>query len=72
VVERADGSFAGYGCSVEVKDGRLVVVPDEAVVSEIHFNLRKPHKYEIMFKDGQSAKAGLAETGMHWVEESQL
>lgn len=48
VVERRDGSLAGYNCRVERRGGRLIVTPLEKQISELHLNLKS--EYEIDFR----------------------
>lgn len=46
VVERVDGSLAGYNCRVERKGRRLIVVPLEKQISELHLNLKSEYKVD--------------------------
>lgn len=41
VVEREDGTLAGYNCRVERKGDVLTVVPDERQITHLHCNLKK-------------------------------
>ena len=44
IVERPDGSFGTYNCTL-VKDGKnLLVTADEPQIKNLHVNLLKPHK----------------------------
>lgn len=42
VVERADGSYAGYNCRVEKHRKKLTVIPDEPQMNRLHCNLKSP------------------------------
>jgi hypothetical protein len=47
-VEREDGTVVGYNCSVEKRGRRLVVVPAEKQIVNLHVNLKS--KYKVAFK----------------------
>lgn len=47
VVERADGSIAGYNCIVEKKNGKLTVKAKEKQITNLHCNLT--NAYEVTF-----------------------
>lgn len=48
IVEREDGSVVGYNCSVEKRGRRLIVVPAEKQIVNLHMNLKS--KYKVAFK----------------------
>lgn len=48
IVEREDGSVVGYNCSVEKKGRRLLVVPSEKQIVNLHQNLKS--RYKVVFK----------------------
>ena len=48
IVEREDGTVVGYNCSVEKRGRRLVVVPAERQIVNLHMNLKS--KYKVAFK----------------------
>ena len=48
IVEREDGSVVGYNCSVEKKGRRLLVVPSERQIVNLHQNLKS--RYKVVFK----------------------
>jgi hypothetical protein len=48
IVEREDGTVVGYNCSVEKRGRRLVVVPAEKQIVNLHVNLKS--KYKVAFK----------------------
>lgn len=48
IVEREDGTVVGYNCSVEKRGRRLVVVPAERQIVNLHVNLKS--KYKVAFK----------------------
>lgn len=47
VIERPDGEVVGYNCRVVRKGRRLVVIPDEEHLTDLHVNLR--HSYVVSF-----------------------
>jgi hypothetical protein len=65
VVQNADGSLETWNCQAR-RDfwGTIVVTPAEAVVSRIHFNLKKPAKAQVVF-DSKKLDAKLP-AGMTW------
>lgn len=48
IVEREDGTVVGYNCSVEKRGQRLIVVPAEKQIVNLHTNLKS--KYKVAFK----------------------
>lgn len=48
IVEREDGTVVGYNCSVEKRGRRLVVVPAEKQIVNLHVNLKS--RYKVAFK----------------------
>ena len=48
IVEREDGTVVGYNCSVEKRGRRLIVVPAEKQIVNLHMNLKS--KYKVAFK----------------------
>ena len=48
IVEREDGTVVGYNCSVEKRGRRLIVVPAERQIVNLHMNLKS--KYKVAFK----------------------
>lgn len=48
IVEREDGSVVGYNCSVEKRGRRLIVVPSEKQIVNLHQNLKS--RYKVVFK----------------------
>ena len=48
IVEREDGSVVGYNCSVEKRGRKLVVVPSEKQIVNLHQNLKS--RYKVVFK----------------------
>ena len=48
IVEREDGTVVGYNCSVEKRGRRLIVVPAEKQIVNLHTNLKS--KYKVAFK----------------------
>lgn len=42
VVERADGSYAGYNCRVEKSRKKLRIIPDETQMTRLHMNVKTP------------------------------
>ena len=48
IVEREDGTVGGYNCSVEKRGRRLIVVPAEKQIVNLHMNLKS--KYKVAFK----------------------
>ena len=48
IVEREDGTVVGYNCSVEKRGRRLIVVPAEKQIVNLHMNLKS--KYNVAFK----------------------
>jgi len=66
VLERADGSLAGWNCTVSrYNNGTLHVMPAEACVSRVHLNLKKGGVVEIAFASGKLKAT--AKPGMDWV-----
>ena len=48
IVEREDGTVVGYNCSVEKRGRRLLVVPSEKQIVNLHQNLKS--RYKVVFK----------------------
>lgn len=48
IVEREDGTVVGYNCSVEKRGRRLIVVPAEKQIVNLHMNLKS--RYKVAFK----------------------
>ena len=48
IVEREDGTLVGYNCSVEKRGRRLLVVPSEKQIVNLHQNLKS--RYKVVFK----------------------
>ena len=48
IVEREDGTVVGYNCSVEKRGRRLIVVPAEKQIVNLHMNLKS--KYKVALK----------------------
>lgn len=49
VVERADGKIVGYNCDVKQRGDRLIVIPSERQMTDLHLNLR--NDYKVVFKN---------------------
>jgi hypothetical protein len=65
VLERPDGTYAGYNCGVEAKDGTLAVHLRENTISRIHLNLRKDTAVKFRIK-GEAIEGGYKK-GMQWI-----
>lgn len=48
IVEREDGTVVGYNCSMEKRGRRLIVLPAEKQIVNLHMNLKS--KYKVAFK----------------------
>lgn len=62
VIERANGEFIGYNCTVKKNNNYLCVTPDEPQVTKIHVNFQNP--YNVIFND----RISHAERGLSWIE----
>ena len=63
VIERADGSFVGYNCTiVDHKGGHLIVKPNEKQITNLHCNVK--NKYTVSF-NGQNKKVDAGSLG--WI-----
>ena len=47
VVERTDGTIAGYNCDVRRKGNRLIVIPYERQMTDVHLNVMHDYKVEL-------------------------
>ena len=47
VVERKDGTIAGYNCDVRRKGNRLIVIPYERQMTDVHLNVMHDYKVEL-------------------------
>ena len=63
VIERADGSFVGYNCTiVDHKGGHLIVKANEKQITNLHCNVK--NKYTVSF-NGQNKKVDAGSLG--WI-----
>ncbi|MEI7902216.1 MAG: hypothetical protein WCK89_18345 [bacterium] len=66
VLERADGSFQAWNCTVKKGwGGVLIVTPSDTCVTRVHLNLKSAHKVKAEFSGGK-VHAGL-KPGMCWL-----
>ncbi len=75
VVQRMEGTQAGYNCRVESSGGKLGLVmldvyPSEEVVSRVHVNLHYPTQVRVRWADGKTQSARFP-AGMYWIERTQ-
>jgi hypothetical protein len=71
VVERSDGTVAGYNCKVVQEDGLLRLFPNEPTINAIHFNLKSHRtcvvdsleKLPILAGPGENSWRGLKSGG---------
>ena len=66
VIERADGTLAGYNCQVALKGKTLEVTPAEAIVQRVHVNLKTPRQVRVGFAAG--AVSAKCKAGTQWLE----
>jgi hypothetical protein len=64
VLERADGTYAGYNCTVKAEDGVLYITPREETISRIHLNLKKDTSVKTEIK-GELIDGSF--NGMQWI-----
>ena len=57
VSQKEDGSFEAYNCSVEQKDGGLVITPSEDVVSNVSVQVNADTNVTVKFYDGDKSAA---------------
>ena len=70
VAQNADGSFETYNCSVEQKDGGLVIIPNEDVVSNVSVQVNADTNVTVKFYDGD--KSALVAAGLPaWVSTKE-
>lgn len=55
VIEREDGTVAGYNCRVSRRGDVLFVEPDEEQMTSLHCNFRNPHRVSFL---GKTIKTG--------------
>jgi len=70
VVVRADGSYWGYHCQANRKDGILEVTPSETCVTEIHVQSRWPDSKVRIHFSGQPAKLQTV-NGIVWIKANK-
>lgn len=63
VLERANGEIVSWNCKVKREKDKLVITPNEAVISRFHLNFKKEHSVSIKFDSLVSGKF----EGMQWV-----
>ena len=51
VIERADGSFGCYNCSIKPEDEKLTVIPADTTINRIHFNVKANVSINAIFAD---------------------
>ena len=51
VVQREDGTFKTYNCSLEKSNNKLTVTPAENIVRRVHFNLKSEYECDVVFDD---------------------
>lgn len=61
IIEREDGSVAGYNCRVKRQGNRLEVTPFEKQIIHLHYNLK--HPFDIRF----NGKTTAVEAGRKWI-----
>lgn len=61
IIEREDGSVAGYNCRVKRQGNRLEVTPFEKQIIHLHYNLK--HPFDIRF----NGKTTAVEPGRKWI-----
>ena len=52
VVEKEDGTLEAYNAKAEIVDGKLVITPEEDVVSNVSVQLLNPKEVSVNFYDG--------------------
>jgi hypothetical protein len=65
VLERTDGTFVGYNCRVEDKNGTVNIIASEDTISRIHLNLRKTSSIKAKIK-GKTIQGTYKKT-MQWI-----
>ena len=63
--ESGEGGLLTFNCSAEKKDGKIIIIPDEDIITTVHVNLKKKHKVEVKFKS-EVVKKTLG-PGMTWI-----
>jgi len=54
-----------YNCSAEEKDGKIIIIPSEKIITKVHVNLKNKKTVEVKFKDKTVSK--IVEPGMTWL-----
>ena len=70
VIEKEDGSYEAYNASVETKDGKVVITPEEDVVSNVSVQLLSGKTVSVNFYDGvkeETVEAG----GPVWISTKE-
>lgn len=65
VIEREDGIYKTYNCSVQRRGRALVVTPAEDVVKRVHLQLRQRSRVQVNFASG--VKTASVAAGMQWL-----
>lgn len=67
VLEKSNGEFVTYNCTVEKYNNRITIIPSEKIIQKVHLNLKSDYKVVIEFTSGQ--KINKVNRGMSWVKE---
>jgi hypothetical protein len=54
IVEKQDGTFKGYNCSVKMEGDRLEIRPEEKSIRRYHFNIKRDMAVKILSTDGNA------------------
>lgn len=65
VIERDDGTFSTYNCTVKKVSGSIHIALAEDVVSHVHLNLKKKHQVKVEFASGEKISGSYE--GMQWI-----
>jgi hypothetical protein len=65
IAENDRGELLTYNCSAELKDGQVIILPEEKIITNVHINLK--NKYTVKAKFGLKTVEKILEPGMVWI-----
>ena len=69
IAESEKGDFLAYNCSVEKEDGKIIVIPNEKIITNLHVNLKNKNMVEVRFSNKTVSRT--VEQGMTWISNEE-
>ena len=65
VIERENGTFKGYNCSVKKENNKIIIEPESRLIDKIHVNIKGEKQVRIKSICGEK---DYTTSGMQWLK----